>query len=138
MLLIALWAGCAADPAPQAAVDPTGNWSMTFVWTKGSCGLTGSFDGSITVLRTETGFEINETRPQVVVSGTVLCTAQRCTLSFTETGPGPAGSSVQQISLSANLAVDDIDAITGSGAATYRFTDGTGCEHQFSANGQRH
>jgi hypothetical protein len=110
---------------------------MTFLWTKGDCRLTGSFDGSITVLRAGDGYAINETRPEVHVTGTVLCTSARCTLSFTESGPGPQGSAVQQISLSANLAVDELDAITGGGAATYRFTDGSGCEHLFTADGWR-
>jgi len=110
---------------------------MTCAWTRGSCQLTGSFAALVTVLRIGDGYVINETRPEVRVTGTVLCTSARCTLSFTESGPGPQGSAVQQISLSANLAVDPLDAITGAGSVTYRFTDGSACDHQFTADGWR-
>jgi hypothetical protein len=140
LLLIALWAGCADDPSPPpppVIVDPTGHWAMTFSWTKGACGLTGLFDANLTVTRTLDGYRINETNPEVQVSGTVLCTTERCQMSFTESGPGPTGSAVQQIVMSANLAVDDQNAITGGGSVTYRFTDGTACDHQFRADGWR-
>ncbi len=110
---------------------------MTFAWTTGDCQLTGSFTGSLTVLRSADGYQIDEPRPEVSVTGTVSCTAMRCELSFTEAGPGPSGSTVQHIIMAANLAVDELDAITGGGSVTYRFTGGTGCQHQFTAQGTR-
>jgi hypothetical protein len=130
LLLLAI--GCVSDPE---SLDPTGNWSMTLSWSHGDCQLTGSFDAQLTVIRSPDGFAIDESRPEVQVAGSVLCTPSLCTLSFTESGPGPTGSGVARIELAAHLQVDDLDAVNGSGKATYRFESGASCEQMFLATG---
>lgn len=124
--------GCAVDHASTAPlVDPTGIWDVALTWTTGSCGLTGEFSATITVERSATGYAVNEPGAH----GTVLCSRDFCQLLFTEAGPGPAGTSVTGVSMSADLTVDDDAAIAGSGMVAYQFRNSSTCSQQFSAVG---
>jgi hypothetical protein len=137
-LLLATWMaiGCATDPASPVddvrLVDPTGAWEVTLTWTAGTCGLTGSFAAAITVERSVTGYVLDDPG----VHGTVVCSRDFCQMSFTETGPGPTGSAVTGVSMSADLAVDDADVIAGTGGVTYQFVNAATCSQQFSAVGR--
>jgi hypothetical protein len=128
--------GCATNPVATiddvALVDPTGSWDVTLTWTAGTCGLTGAFAATVTVERSTTGYVLDDPG----VHGTVVCSRDLCRMSFTATGPGPVGSAVIGVSMSADLAVDDADAITGTGGVTYQFENATTCSQQFIAVGR--
>jgi hypothetical protein len=138
LLLLATWMaiGCATDPSSSVEdaplVDPTGSWDITLTWTAGTCGLTGVFAAALTVERSVTGYVLDDPG----VHGTVVCSRDLCRVSFTETGPGPVGSSVTGVSMAADLAVDDADVITGTGGVTYQFENAATCSQQFGAVGR--
>jgi hypothetical protein len=141
-LLIALalcTASCVtgSQPVPEdvALVDPTGNWSMVLTWRAGTCGLTGTITAAIAVSHDASGYVLTDASSDVHAHGTVTCSDLMCQMSFTESGPGPAGSVIQSAAMSAELAVDATDAIIGTGGVTYQFTNSTTCAQQFSVAG---
>jgi hypothetical protein len=130
VLVLAFAATACADPL----VDPTGNWDATYTWTSGTCQLTGASAVSTTVTRARDGYVISESGRSL--TGTVRCSSVACQISWSETGPGDPGSGVESLALQVNLSVDTDDAITGSGSAAVRFSDGRTCFQAFTVAGR--
>jgi hypothetical protein len=123
-------------PPTRDVMDPSGTWAVHITWMSGTCGVFVALDAEMVVAPSPSGgYEIADASPTTTVTGTVLCSTERCALSFVQVGPG-RGDYATSSALAADLVATDDGEITGAGGLTYTFRDGTSCSQQFSAVGE--
>lgn len=131
LAIVAALGGCADDPA----VDPTGNWNLTLSWGAGTCGFTGLVPVTLTVTQGPNGYVL---AGSTSVVGVIQCTADKCTLSSSETGSGTYSDGTPYTSSgSLNLSLDANGKVTGSGQYGETAQDGFSCSQTFTATGTK-
>lgn len=121
------------EPSPEAPamdLDPTGNWNLTYMFGAG-CGQPAiTAAATFTVTRTPDGYAVSA--PGVAMTGTMLCTPDSCKLS----GTFAWATGEARVQQSANIVLDELDDITGSG--TESIVVGTAaCGFTFTVQGTR-
>lgn len=119
----------APDAAAQA-LDPTGNWTVTYTFQP-ACGQNASATtGTFTVTLGPMGYEVQVAG--VASSGTLLCNAMECRLSGTFAW-NSSGTGYQQ---SMNLTLDDHGKVTGTGTEVVA-TSSSSCTYPFTVIGMK-
>jgi hypothetical protein len=121
LLALALAVGCTA-----VEVDAVGNWNYTGTYGVGSCGLTGTNSGVITVSEGAQGFVLSSTAG--AVTGSVTCSADACNMTATL---APATT----ITVTLTLSLSDSGAVTGTG--TTAMTQPMNCSQAFTVTGSK-
>lgn len=107
-------------------VDPVGSWSYTGTYGVGTCGLTGTNSGVITVSEGAQGFVLSSTAG--AVTGSVTCSADACNMTAT-LAPGST------ITVMLTLSLSDSGAVTGTGTTT--MTQPMNCSQAFTVTGSK-
>jgi hypothetical protein len=124
-------AACATDSSSGDTLSPLGNWSMTFSWGSGTCGITQPTATTLTLTDDPSGgYIINESDPSVTATGTVTCTKTDCKLSGSEAGTLNGDPST----VGYNLTLKSDATISGSGSISV--SGATACSQTFTALGR--
>lgn len=133
--LVSLFAACGAPEAspPDAfvpAVDPTGNWAITYSFSP-ACGMGATTsDGTFTVTLGGMGYQILVAG--VSSAGSIICDSEKCKLSGTWAWQ-TTDTAYQQ---SMNLTLGADSSVTGTGTEQVLTSD-SDCTYPFTATGQR-
>jgi len=137
--IAALAVGCTSptDPPPEPppdagvmAVDPTGNWDLTYMFSAG-CGQPPRMATStFTVTRAPSGYAV--TVPGATTSGTLICTPTNCKLSAMFAWSDGTWQYLQ----SSNILLDAQGSITGNGSESVVATNAA-CSFTFTVKGSK-
>jgi hypothetical protein len=117
--------------AAASALDPTGNWSVTYAF-QASCGTPSSTtDGTFTVTVGSAGYQVD--LAGVESDGAIECTVADCELSGTFEWVTDNVGFEQSMNLSMNAQW----AITGAGTEQVIDTNGDTCVYPFTVTGSR-
>jgi len=119
--------------APDAQVkdlDPTGNWTLNYMYAAG-CGVQASTAmATFTVTLTPNGYAVSAAG--VTTTGTLICLPDSCKLS----GMFAWASNGSQFQQNANITLDMHNALAGNGTVAI-VSATTTCSLEFTAHGTR-
>lgn len=110
----------------SAEVDPVGNWSYTGMYGVGTCGLTGTNSGAITVSEGAQGFVLSSSAG--AVTGSVTCSSDVCNMTATLT---PLSTTTVTLTLS----LSDSGDVFGTGTTT--MSQPMTCSQAFTVTGSK-
>jgi hypothetical protein len=131
-LTLALFTACASD-----TYDPTGVWAMTFIFTPGSCGLTGTADRTMTVSIQQGDYYVTSDRAEDAVPfAHIVLDASMAHVATEFINPDVLGDGHVQGTTTIDVFADDAMQLHGAGAIELTRDGLPQCSQGFAITGE--